>query len=419
MKLLKGNYTTEMLEKNNWVKFSLANLCIVALLGVLMRYKIAFEFPFFDQKNIQHAHSHFAFYGWVTHTLMLLMVLYIQNKSQFANLKRYNFLVLSNLICSYGMLIAFSIGGYNAVSIFFSVSAVIISYLFTIDFLRDIRKIKLLVTSAYWFSAALIFNVIASLGTFALAYMMATKHLDQHQYLASVYFYLHFQYNGWFFFATMGLLSLFLGTNIESFKNDKRIFWMFCLSCVPAYFLSALWMKLPTWIYVLVVIAAIVQFIAWILFLGHVRKFVVEVKANLPKLLYYFFILIAIALTVKMALQLASVIPYVSTLAFGFRPIVIAYLHLVLLAIVSIFLLSYLFSADIISLSGASKTGMIILVFGVYTTEIILAIQGIASFAYIMVPYTNEALLLMALVMFTGILTLTLSSKKQKIEISK
>ncbi|HRN44574.1 MAG TPA: hypothetical protein PLH20_07300, partial [Flavobacterium sp.] len=47
-----------------WLKFSLLNLCLVAALGVLMRYKIGFEFPFFNQKNILHSHSHFAFSGW-------------------------------------------------------------------------------------------------------------------------------------------------------------------------------------------------------------------------------------------------------------------------------------------------------------------------------------------------------------------
>lgn len=44
-----------------WLRFSVINLLIVALLGTLMRYKIGFEFPFFNQKNIQHSHSHFAF----------------------------------------------------------------------------------------------------------------------------------------------------------------------------------------------------------------------------------------------------------------------------------------------------------------------------------------------------------------------
>ena len=63
-----------------WLKFSLLNLLIVALIGLLMRYKIGFEFPFFDQKHLQHSHSHFAFSGWISHTLMVLMIVFLEKK---------------------------------------------------------------------------------------------------------------------------------------------------------------------------------------------------------------------------------------------------------------------------------------------------------------------------------------------------
>ena len=63
--------------KHKGLHISIFNLTIVAFLGVLMRYKIGFEFPFFDQKNIQHAHSHFAFTGWITRTLFVLMLLFL------------------------------------------------------------------------------------------------------------------------------------------------------------------------------------------------------------------------------------------------------------------------------------------------------------------------------------------------------
>ena len=62
-----------------WLKFSLINLFFVACLGLLMRYKIGFEFPFLDQKHLQHSHSHFAFSGWISHTLIVLMVLFLEN----------------------------------------------------------------------------------------------------------------------------------------------------------------------------------------------------------------------------------------------------------------------------------------------------------------------------------------------------
>jgi hypothetical protein len=37
-----------------WLKIALFNLFFVAVLGLLMRYKIGFEFPFLNQKNLQH-----------------------------------------------------------------------------------------------------------------------------------------------------------------------------------------------------------------------------------------------------------------------------------------------------------------------------------------------------------------------------
>ena len=61
-----------------WIRFSIFNLMLVALLGLLMRYKILFEFPLLDQKSVQHSHSHFAFAGWVTHTLMTLLIAFLQ-----------------------------------------------------------------------------------------------------------------------------------------------------------------------------------------------------------------------------------------------------------------------------------------------------------------------------------------------------
>jgi hypothetical protein len=78
---------------------------------------------------------------------------------------------------------------------------------------------------------------------------------------------------------------------------------------------------------------------------------------------------------------LGSTIPALSQLAFGFRPIVIAYLHLVLLAIISLFLF-FIYANHLIHFNKQIKIGIIIFSIGVLLNEIILAIQGIASFSY-------------------------------------
>ncbi len=402
------------LDLSSRIKISLVNLSIVAIYGVVMRYKIGFEFPFLEQANLQHAHSHFAFYGWVTHTLMTLMISYAE-KSKYTNQsKYYTQLILANLVCSYGMLVSFTFWGYNIVSISFSSLTILVSFLFTIAFIRDVKQHLHESSNAKWHIAALVFNLVAAFGTFALAFMMATKNLPQHLYLASVYFYLHFHYNGWFFFASLGLAHLYFQDAIPSYKDDKKVFWMFVFSCLPAYFLSALWMNLPIWLYIVVVIASIVQFMAWLLTLYNFSKFYSFLKNKSTSIIHYLFILLAFAITIKFMLQLVSVIPFISKLAFGFRPIVIAYLHLVLLAVISLFILTYLMSNKLIPYNKFSIFGILLLAIGIYLTEIMLAIQGIASFQYIVVPYTNGILFSLSICMLTGICLLVLNQFRNK-----
>lgn len=184
---------------------------------------------------------------------------------------------------------------------------------------------------------------------------MASKNIHQNEYLSSIYFYLHFQYNGWFFFACMGLLFFFL--QIKKTENTffKKTFWLFFVSCIPAYFLSTLWLKLPIWIYVLTLLSAIIQAFTWFKFLSILIKLKRNFLEKYPLFLRYILFFVSIALSLKFLLQLGSTIPVLSQLAFGFRPIVIAYLHLVLLAIISLFLLFYIYANELITFNKQIK----------------------------------------------------------------
>lgn len=398
-----------------WLKFSLANLLIVALIGLLMRYKIGFYFPFLDQKHLQHSHSHFAFSGWISHTIMVLMIGFLEKKGIRQNFEVYNRILIANLICAYGMLIFFIIEGYGTFSILFSTGSIVVSCFFGYYFFKDLKQIDTDCLATNWFKAAIYFNIFSSLGTFALAFMMVTKNIHQEEYLASIYYYLHFQYNGWFFFACMGLLVSFL--NLKSTENQvfKTTFQLFFISCIPAYFLSTLWLDLPIWVYVLTVISAFLQVYAWFRFLIILIKTKREWIENYPFFLRYILLFVGFALSVKLVLQLGSTIPALSQMAFGFRPIVIAYLHLVLLAIISLFLLFYIYANHLIQFNKQIKFGVILFSFGVLLNEIILALQGIASFSYTIIPYVNEMLFGVAIVLVFGIgFTAYFSIKKVK-----
>jgi hypothetical protein len=387
----------------------------VACLGALMRFKIGFEFPYFDQKKIQHAHSNFAFVGWVTQTLLVLIVGVIAPFLNTIQLKKYNQLLWVNLFCAYGMLVSFIIQGYGLFSIAFSTISIALIVIFTILFFKQAAQFKQYFQAIKWFKGALVFAIFSALGTVALAYMMVTKNLHQTPYLASVYFYLHFQYNGWFFFACMGLFTGLANKFNVLIKNDKLIFGLLFWSCIPAYFLSTLWAHLPIWLYIIVVAAAITQFVGWILLLKSVFYHLhLESKcSNTMMFLIYF---VAIAGFVKFTLQLGSTIPFVSTLAFGFRPIVIAYLHLVLLAFISILLLLYLFSTHLLSHSKSGIIALLCFAICVFLNEFVLAIQGIASFSYTVIPYANTVLFAIALCLMLSAFFLFVINYKTKVD---
>ncbi len=396
-----------------WLKISLINLCIVAYLGVLMRYKIGFEFPYLDQKHLQHSHSHFAFAGWLTHTLMVLMVYFIQTKIADFNGNKYKNIIIANLICSYGMLISFIIEGYGAVSIVLSTSSIFISYIFAYRFIKDLKLLDDDFLAKSWFKAALFFNVISSFGTFYLAYMMASKNVVQDWYLSSIYYYLHFQYNGWFFFACMGLLFGFLNLRKSEHSFYETSFKLFAIACVPAYFLSTLWLDLPLWIYIIAVISAVIQVFAWFKFIAILLKTRKNILENYAPFLRYILLFVGFALSIKLLLQLGSTVPIISNLAFEFRPIVIAYLHLVLLAIISLFLLFYIYSNHLIVINKKIKYGILLFSIGVILNEIVLAVQGLAAFSYTLIPYVNEILFGVAILLLIGIVITTIYSIKK------
>jgi hypothetical protein len=389
-----------------WIRISLFNLLIVAAIGVLMRFKIGFEFPFLDQKHLQHAHSHFAFAGWISQTIMALMVHVIHLHLSAKRLKSYNTILSANLISAYGMLVAFAIQGYGMFSIFFSSMSIIVAFSFAYYFFKDLKKTPTL-PSKIWFEAALFFNILSAFGTLALSVMMATKNLEQHSYLAAVYWYLHFQYNGWFLFACMGLFVSYVHQLFPEFVPSKNIFWLFTASCVPAYGLSILWLNLPIWIYCIIVLAAFAQMLGWLNMVWVLKK--VSFLKNLSTNRYsnLLFSLIAIAVTIKFGLQLGSTIPSVSKLAFGFRPIVIAYLHLVLLAITTVFLLTYLYAEKLLRFNRVAIVGLIVFVVGVYANELALAVQGVTSISYTVVPHIDIVLFGISLFIFLGLLLMS------------
>ncbi|PZX61534.1 hypothetical protein LX80_02264 [Hydrotalea sandarakina] len=398
----------------NWILISFLNLLIVAILGTILRYKIVFSLPFINQKYLLHAHSHFAFSGWITMALMTLTVDYLKKNQNSNAFKKYKSVLWLNLLTSYGMLFSFPFEGYATVSIIFSTLSIIVSYVFAMMYWKDLKLISIKNISHSYLKAALIFFVLSSTGVFALAYMMATKQVEQNYYLASVYFFLHFQYNGWFIFAIIGLWIESITTTLTIMPYlSKLFFWVLSFAVLPTYLLSTPWLSTNIIIHSIVIIAATLQFIVWTALLIITIRLHNAVKEPIyeNRFVRKIYLLIALSFSIKLLLQLVSSSTYISNITYGFRPIVIGYLHLVFLGVVSLFILAYSFSKKIIPLTYTSKAAIIIFIVGILLNEILLMIQGIADLAYYVIPDINLLLLLAAFILLIGITFLNLSVK--------
>ena len=106
--------------------------------------------------------------------------------------------------------------------------------------------------------AALLFMVISSIGPFSLAPIIVNGMKDTIWYDLSIYFYLHFQYNGWFILSIVSLIAYSI--KVKDQDNWKRAYNLFLISTFLNFSLSTLWTD-PGWVINIVsVLSSMMQF---------------------------------------------------------------------------------------------------------------------------------------------------------------
>ena len=369
------------------------NLLIVALLGVIMRYKIVYEFPFLHQKNLQHAHSHFAFVAWISQCIFYLLKNML-NQRVHSNQKKLNTLMYLNIFFSYVMLFSFIWNGYWWLSILSSSVCTLISIFFSFIYYRELQyeiKInnnKALQLASPWINAAWLFNIISTLGTLTLSYLRMNSIFDQNLQLSAIYFYLHFQYNGFFAFMMIAIFIERYHSQISETKKLYRVFILMVITTLLNYGLSILWLDIHTLLYILFIISSILYFYAWISFSSVLNTIKITEKS-----IRIFYKIIWITILIKIILQTTSVIPFMSHLAYSLRSVVIAYLHLALLVITTSFLLFQFLEKSF------NKIPIIFyIIFSlIIINEVVLGIHGLTGVMGIYYPNIHIILLIVSI----------------------
>jgi hypothetical protein len=401
---------TSFAKFRRWAALSLLNFCIVAVLGVVLRYKIAFSLPAINYNFILEAHSHFAFSGWIS-TAVFTALVYVLSKSEYPVGNIYTFQFRLAQTASYGMLLSFSIEGYGLLSLFFSILFILFSWWFALQYWKDAVKSNLPSAIKRWVKAALFFFVLSGTGILTLICLKYFKIDSAELYFNALYLFLHFQYNGWFSF---GILTLFfhIAPSLKmkaGEKKEKLFFRLMLTACIPAYCLSLLWMNPPAWVFAIGAAAAILQLGALIAFFLFLRISWVHwtLLQFQTKLLWGLSI---ISFVIKLILQALSVIPGLGRLAFGFRPVIIAYLHLVMLGFISFFLIGFFIKEKLFNTNkGLWKKGLFIFITGVLLMEVLLLIQASFAINNVNWPYSAIFLFIAASILFGGLLLMLVS----------
>lgn len=341
-----------------WAKISFLYFVLIAFLGALLRYIFIQPVPGVNYKYFLHAHSHAAFLGWIFNALYVAIIAdFIP--SRYSRQKKYRALFILLQISIVGMLITFPIKGYYRDSIIFSTMHVLLSYVFALYIFRDGREGNKNTASFLAIKISLIFMIASSLGPFALGVIMAKGWGDTHWYNLSIYYYLHFQYNGWFVFAILGLFfRLVENAGIIFNKAKSGLFiWLMAFSTIPAYALSALWVPPPGEVFAVGFAAGAMQLAAAGLFIYLLAGIIPQLKGRITKMAFNAILFSLIVFVLKNLLQFISAFEQVSQLAHQTRNFVIAYLHMVFIGFCSLFLIGWFIYKKWIAFD--TKTGKI------------------------------------------------------------
>lgn len=391
----------------------MVNLSVVALLGVILRCKILFSIPGIDFKNMLQGHSHFAFGGWITLGVMTLMTYEILPESS-NNKDLYKWLLATIFLTSLGMLLTFPVIGYAFLSILFSTLFIIATYIFTWVFIKDLLKSDVSRSVVLLSIVSLLSLVLSSVGPFTLAYILASHSLNTMLYRDAIYTYLHLQYNGFF---TVGIFALFfnvVGRNLS--EIGERNVWRFAIAlsvCVlPTMFLSYLWHYESAFIRIAAITGCCCLAVTLVLFfimMGSVSLF----TKTLNPFARNIGLLSMTAFVLKTAIQAGIVIPAIGNAVFGDRPIIIGYLHLVMLGFVTLYLIAHLFqSGYFTNRIKIAKTGIIVFASGVVINEMVLMTQGLSAMLMLSSAVYPVLLLIAALWLFSGTLLIAISAIK-------
>lgn len=390
---------------------------IVALTGIWMRLIPLHSIDLIPYTHLLHGHSHLAFLGWVFLGLILIFLKLfwpsIRAKKQIIPM------TITLIVVTILMFIAFLYQGYALFSIILSTLHIFIQYWVAIFIYREMKQLSMPSSASLFMKGGLVTLVISSFSPFSLGFIAAKGLQDSPFFDMAIYFYLHFQYNGWFFLFLIGLFIAIIHRKNIHFNQTllTYAFWLYFIALFPSYLHSILWAELGRGMTILSAFGSIGQWIAVLLILISFKEIYQAISSYFGKLFTITVKLVFILLFVKHTLELGLMIPELGTLVYESRSVIIGYLHLTLLGFVSLFLFIQFYMIGLFRKSSITVFGFSVFIISFLLNEGLLFMQGLTEWTTLPVfPYILEGLLLASILLAISGFCLWYSSRNNSIE---
>src|SRR5699024_730227 len=396
-------------------------LFMTASTGIVMRYiLLSTDQSIIPFSFLLHGHSHIAILGWtfLGTFLIFLKLTWDELKAK----KQAIYIIVGTFLITLLMFLAFLYQGYAVYSIIFSTLHIGIEYWMVVFIFKKLKEMKNIPTySRLFIKGALISLVISSIGPFALGGFGMTGMKEYPLFEMAIYFFLHFQYNGWLYLMLIGTFLIILHKKNIRFQHRliQSSFWIYIISLFPAYVLSILWYGLGITGRILAIFGSAGQFISIILLVTAIlqkRKAIQEhfTQHIQMSLLFTFMLLIA-----KSVMEFGLLHESFAALIFDTRPVIVGYLHLMLLGFISIFILTqYQITGLLNEQQNTVLYGLAIFIFGFVINELVLFTSGLAGWNGWNISFTNELLFFASILLLIGML-LIWSSRFFKMKTNK
>lgn len=354
--------------------------------------------------NILHGHSHLALIGWLFAAAFLIF-LYIY-RDDLKDKLQPKLIFITLIIVSLLMFFAFLYQGYAIFSIATSTLHIFVEYWAVIYIWMHIRKKDIPQAARLFIIGGIIANIVSSIGPYTLAYLSANKLTDLALFDVAIYFYLHFQYNGWLMLILIGLFIILLKR--KNIEVNQRLatwsFWIYFIALFPGFLISALWVGLGPVVETITAVASVAQWISIILLLIAILPALKLLKQKVPTITYRLFWITFILLIMKSTMELGLIYPPLADLVNNTRDVIIGYLHLTLLGFLTIFVFAILQMIELIRHGKFAVISFTVFLVGFFLNELLLFLRSFGLWTeWFTIPFYSELLFIAAVTLFVGV----------------